>query len=128
MNDFQNEKTDNVIMKIGKGVSISFIITLITIFIFSMILTYTDVSESIIPISIVIFTFISILIGSIISMRHVSKNGLINGAIIGSTYVLLLYFISSILNTGFSFNIYTVIMLITGIISGIVGGIIGVNI
>ena len=88
---------------------------------------FTNISDSIIPIVIVFLTFVSILIGSIISMRKVSKNGLINGAIIGGTYVLLLYLISSILNTGFTFNIYTVIMIIAGIISGIIGGIIGIN-
>ena len=47
--------------------------------------------------------------------------------IIGGTYVILLYLISSILNTGFNLNIYTVLMIIAGIISGIIGGIIGVN-
>ena len=60
-------------------------------------------------------------------MRKVSNNGMINGAIIGGTYVMLLYLISSILNTGFGLNVYTIIMVIAGIISGIIGGIIGVN-
>ena len=127
MNNVQIEKTDNIAIKISKGLIISFIVSLISIFIFAILLAYTNISDSIIPIVIVFLTFVSILIGSIISMRKVSKNGLINGAIIGGTYVLLLYLISSILNTGFTFNIYTVIMIIAGIISGIVGGIIGIN-
>lgn len=127
MNNVQIEKTDNIAIKISKGLIISFIVSLISIFIFAILLAYTNISDSIIPIVIVFLTFVSILIGSIISMRKVSKNGLINGAIIGGTYVLLLYLISSILNTGFTFNIYTVIMIIAGIISGIIGGIIGIN-
>lgn len=127
MNNVQIEKTDNIAIKISKGLIISFIVSLISIFIFAILLAYTNISDSIIPIVIVFLTFVSILIGSIISMRKVSKNGLINGAIIGGTYVVLLYLISSILNTGFTFNIYTVIMIISGIISGIIGGIIGIN-
>lgn len=127
MNNVQIEKTDNIAIKISKGLIISFIVSLISIFIFAILLAYTNISDSIIPIVIVFLTFVSILIGSIISMRKVSKNGLINGAIIGGTYVVLLYLISSILNTGFTFNIYTVIMIIAGIISGIIGGIIGIN-
>ena len=127
MNNVQIEKTDNIAIKISKGLIISFIVSLISIFIFAILLAYTNISDSIIPIVIVFLTFVSIFIGSIISMRKVSKNGLINGAIIGGTYVLLLYLISSILNTGFTFNIYTVIMIIAGIISGIIGGIIGIN-
>lgn len=127
MNYIQIEKTDSIVIKISKGLIISFIVSLISIFIFSILLAYTNISDSIIPIVIVFLTFVSILIGSIISMRKVSKNGLINGAIIGGAYVVLLYLISSILNTGFTFNVYTIIMIISGIISGIIGGIVGVN-
>ena len=127
MNNIQSEKTNNTIAKLGKGILISLLVTLLAIFIFSILLAYTNISERVIPIVIIIMTFISILIGSIISMRKVSNNGMINGAIIGGTYVMLLYLISSILNTGFGLNAYTIIMAIAGIVSGIIGGIIGVN-
>ena len=60
-------------------------------------------------------------------LKSINKNGMMNGAIIGGTYVILLYLISSLLNTGFALNIYTIIMIISGIISGIIGGILGVN-
>lgn len=120
-------ENNNCIVKIVKGITYSFIVTLISIFIFSVILTYTNVSEGIVPIVIIVLTFISILIGTIISMRKISKNGMINGAIIGGMYVVLLYLISSILNTGFTMNVYTIIMIVLGIVSGIIGGIIAVN-
>lgn len=127
MNSIKIESSNNGVVKILKGIIYSFIITLISIFIFSIILTYTELSERTIPIVIIILTFISILIGSIIGVRKLAKNGMINGGIIGGIYVVLLYLISSILNTGFTFNIYTILMVVLGIISGIIGGIIGVN-
>ena len=127
MNNVKVETSNSNIIKIFKGLMFSFLITLVSVFLFSIILTYTNISEKIIPIVIIILTFISILIGTMIGIRKISKNGLINGAIIGGAYVILLYLISSILNTGFTLNIYTVIMIIAGIISGIIGGIIGVN-
>ena len=127
MNNIKVEKTNNIIMKIMQGMIISFIVTLISIFLFAILLSYTNISESIIPIVMVVLTFISILIGSIISMRKQTKNGLINGATIGGLYVILLYIISSSLNTGFALNIYTIGMIVAGIISGTIGGIIGVN-
>lgn len=127
MNNIPVEKNESTVIKIFKGLIISFIVTLITIFIFSVLLTYTNISESIIPTVIIVLTFVSILIGAIISMKKTSKNGLINGAIIGGTYVVLLYIISSTLNTGFALNGYTIGMIIAGVISGIVGGIIAVN-
>lgn len=128
MNNVVTEtSSDNNLIKIFKGLMCSFIITLISIFIFSAILTYTNISEKFIPIVIIILTFISILIGSMLSTKSINKNGMMNGAIIGGTYVILLYLISSLLNTGFALNIYTIIMIIAGIISGIIGGILGVN-
>ena len=58
----------------------------------------------------------------------IKKNGLINGAMIGGLYMLILYIISSLLNWRFGLNIQSIIMIGTGIIFGILGGIIGVNI
>lgn len=127
MNNVQVEKSNNVPIKIAKGLVISFLVTLITIFIFSIVLTYSNISESIIPVTLLVLTFISILIGTIISMKNTSKNGLINGGIIGVVYVLTLYIISSSLNTGFALNGYTIGMIASGIVAGIIGGIIAVN-
>ena len=127
MNSIQIEKNNNSILQVTKGLIICFIISLISIFVLALILTYSTISERIIPITIIILTFISILIGSIISTRKVNKNGMLNGGIIGGIYVVLLYLISSILNTGFNLNIYTIIMIIVGIVAGLIGGIIGIN-
>lgn len=126
-NNIKIENTNNSAIRILKGLIISFVVTLVSIFIFSIILTYSNISEKIIPIVIIILTFISILIGTIIGVRKISKNGMLNGAIIGGVYVVLLYFISSLLNTGFALNTYTIVMIIAGIVSGIIGGIIGIN-
>lgn len=127
MNNTQIEKNNNGILRVTKGLIISFIITLISIFILALILTYSSISEEIIPITITILTFISILIGSVISTRKVSKNGMINGGIIGGCYIIFIYIISSILNTGFKLNLYSILMIIVGIVAGLIGGIIGVN-
>ncbi len=122
----ENVQEDRYI-KMLKGLAVSFIITLVGIFIFALLLTYTNIPESTIPIVIIAISFISILIGATISTRKISKNGMINGGIIGGIYVILLYLISSIINTGFTFNIYTIIMIIAGIVAGLIGGIFGIN-
>ena len=118
---------DKIYMKIVRGLLISFIVTLILMFIFAILLTITNISENTIPIVVIALSFVSILIGSTISTRKINKNGMLNGGLIGGTYVILLYLISSILNNGFSVNIYTIIMIILGIIAGLIGGIIGIN-
>ena len=93
----------------------------------SLILSYTNISETTIPPVIIIITAISILIGSSIGNIKIKKNGILNGAIIGGGYILILYLISSLLNVRFSLNIQSVIMIVVGIIFGVLGGIIGVN-
>lgn len=126
-NNIKIENTNNSVIRIIKGVVISFIVTVISILVFSIILAYSNISEEIIPVVIIILSFVSILIGTIIGVRKISRNGMLNGALIGGIYVISLYIISSLLNTGFVFNNYTILMIIAGIVSGIIGGIIGVN-
>lgn len=121
------EVKENVYLKLLKGLGISIMVTLIGIFLFAVLLTYTNISESTIPIVIIAISFVGILIGATISTRKISKNGMMNGGIIGGTYVILLYLLSSLLGAGFSFNIYTIIMMIAGIIAGLLGGILGIN-
>lgn len=117
----------NTYMQIGKGLLISFVATLIGILIFALLLTLTNLSENTTPVVIIAISFVSILIGTTISTRKIHKNGMINGGIVGGIYVLLLYIISSLVNTGFTLNIYTIIMMIAGIIAGLIGGILGIN-
>lgn len=118
---------NKTIINILKGVGISLISTLIMLIIFSIILTYTNIQESTINPVIMIITAISILIGSSFGNTKIKKNGLINGGIIGAIYIIIIYFISSILNWRFSLNIQSIIMIITAVVFGVLGGIIGVN-
>lgn len=127
INNLNESIESNSYLKLVKGLAIAFIFTLVSIFIFSVILTYSSVPESSVPIVIIAISVTSILIGSTISTRNISKNGMLKGGLIGGIYIFLLYFISSLLNTGFSVNVYTIIMIITGILSGLIGGIIGIN-
>lgn len=115
-------------MNIFKGVIISFILTLIILFLFSLLLTYTNLNESMIPPVIIVVTVISILVGSSLSTIKIKKNGIVNGGIIGLTYILFIYLVSSIVRTGFGLNMYSIIMIVLSIFAGMIGGIVGVNI
>lgn len=110
-----------------KGVLFSLICTFILLLIFSVILTYTNISEKVIEPVIIILTAISILIGSSIGNMKIKKNGIVNGALIGGIYLMAIYLISSIINTNFSLNTGSIIIIIAGMICGMIGGIIGVN-
>lgn len=115
------------IKNIFKGVGIALIVTILALLVFSIILTYTNVSENTITPVIIVVTAISILCGSSISTKKIKKNGMVNGGLIGLVYLLILYIISSILNWRFGLNLQSLIMILLGIAFGILGGIIGVN-
>lgn len=121
------ESTGNNIKRIGKGSFISIAITIVLLLIFSILLTYTRLSESTIPIVVLVITFISILIGSQISTAHIKKNGIVNGGAIGVIYIVTIYLISSLVTSKFSLNMYSIIMIVISCIAGALGGIIGVN-
>ena len=114
-------------LNIIKGVIISIIATVIFLFVFSLILAYTDLSESFITPVIIVVTAISIFIGSSIGNIKMKKNGLINGAIIGGIYLLSIYLLSGMINQNFSLSIQSIIIIISGMLCGMFGGIIGIN-
>ena len=120
-------ESGNNIKKILKGSIISMLITIIALLIFASLLTYTSMSEATIPAVIIVISIISILIGSTICMAKVKKNGIVNGALIGLIYIMLIYLLSSIIQGNFAINIYSIIMIIGSTLAGAVGGIIGVN-
>lgn len=122
----KNEVMQNFI-RIIKGSVTAIITTLILLFIFATILTYTNIQEGVISPVIIIITAVSILIGSSISTMRIKKMGLINGALVGLIYILTIYLISSITGSGFNFQIQTIIMMVASIVAGMIGGIIGVN-
>lgn len=123
-----NVNMQNNFVNIFKGIIISFIFTLLLLFVFAIVLTYTNTPESTIAPIIIIITSISILVGSSISTIKIKKNGILNGGIIGLVYILTIYIISSCVQTGFALNISSIIMIIFSILAGMIGGIVGVNI
>ena len=111
---------ENNIIKILKGSAISIIITLIGLLI-------TSVAETTMPVTIIIISAISILIGSTLSTSNIKKNGILNGILVGGIYIAILYILSSLITGKFSLNVNSIIMIIASVLTGALGGIIGVN-
>ena len=114
----------NNITKILKGSVISIILTIIGLLVYSVILANTEIGESTVNYIVMGITSISILIGSILSISKIEKNG----AIVGGIYVIVIYLLSSIINSNFNINLSAIILMVVSIIAGMIGGIIGVNI
>ena len=125
----ENFEKNNLFIKIIKGVGISIIFTLICLTVFSALLTFTNLSESLIQPVVISVTGISIFVGSFFSTRKIKKNGIIKGIAVGLIYILLIYVISSVVNNAnFALNMGSIVMIAIGILCGAIGGIIGVNV
>ena len=109
-----------------KGLIISFIITMIFILGLATYIMNNNINDEQISTIIIIINAISILIGTTIATRKLTKNGIINGIIIAGIYIGAIYLISSFIY-GFGVNTKSIIMIITSIIIGAIGGIIGIN-
>lgn len=121
------DKIDKNFIRVVKGSAFAIVISLILLTIYAILLSCTNISESTMTPVVITISGISILIGSSISSMKIKKQGMLNGALVGVIYMLFIYILSSILLTGFIFNIQSIIMIAIGTSAGIIGGIIGVN-
>lgn len=126
LNTRENLKKSNYIY-ILRGIIVSVLITMLGLLIFSIILTKTNTSEVTIFPVVVVITAISILIGSFIASGKIKNKGIVNGAIVGGCYMLVIYLLSSIMGNSFSLNVQSFVTIIAAIMAGIIGGILGVN-
>lgn len=127
MPDNINNIKNNNIFRICLGSIIAIVFTLLSLLIFSLILSSTSISENTITPVIIILSSISILAGSTISSRKIKQKGFINGLLVGLIYIAFIYLLSSIASGNFSLNLTSFIMIIASLAAGIIGGIIGVN-
>lgn len=127
MKEINSEDTKSNFIRVIKGSAFAVVLTLMLLLIYSAFLTYTKLNESTMPVFVIGITAISILIGSLMSSVNIRKNGIVNGALVGLIYIVVIYLLSSIATKTFSLNMYSIIMIIISTVAGAIGGIIGVN-
>lgn len=127
MEQLQKSELSQNMIRILKGSITAIILTLMLLFLFAILLTYTNLQENIMTPVVIVITAISILVGSSISTLKIKKNGLFNGALVGLIYIVTIYLISSVTGSGFTCNTNSIIMMVSSIVAGMLGGVIGVN-
>lgn len=105
----------------------SLIFTLAIMLILAAIITFTSMSESIMPLITSIIMVLSIAYSGLLSAKQLNKNGFIHGLLTGTIYILFIIFLSWIFIKDFSIDKFLIIKGVIGIGSGGIGGMIGVN-
>jgi putative membrane protein (TIGR04086 family) len=115
------------LLRIIKGLIISYLVTLPCFLVFALILSWTDVPEKYTYFVVLITTIISMMVASAYSTRNVKNKGWMNGCVVGILYVSILYLVSSIVFMNFSVDFQVLLSVIIGAIVGCLGGIFGIN-
>ena len=128
MNNIVKVNKKSKVIQIMVGFLISLILSVVTLYIYAVMLVNTGVQENTIKPVVITISSVSLLIGSSISSLKTKSKGIINGICVSLMYLMSMYVLSSIILCGFSLNLISLIMIICGIILGAIGGVIGVNI
>lgn len=116
------------VKKFSINLLISFIINFVLLIIFSAILTYTNVSDTLLLTFVFASIVISMFIGSFILSKHIKEKGIIYGALFGFTYMLIVYAINLGAFNGPWINNTVILYFVSAIVAGMLGGIMGVNV
>lgn len=120
-------KVINYTKDIVRATALSIIVTLLALLLQTIIMLYTDVSESILPVTSAITMTLSIAISSIYFSLRVRKKGWLNGGIIGVLYILIIVILSLVFLEDFVLNTYVILKSIIALVTGTISGMIGVN-
>ena len=110
-----------------KNVLFVIIGTIILLFFTSIAATYLTISDFAIDILVSVITGLSIAFGGFRAARYAGMYGLINGAVFGLIYILIVYIIGTIADRTVSFSVASLMAFLISIGCGAFGGIVGVN-
>ena len=93
----------------------------------SLLLTYTPVSEMLIPTIAILAAVLSAMTAGLVASRSVKSRGWLTGMLAGILYSIILYTFSFLASDGFHFSAYIIIMSVISMFVGAIGGILGIN-
>lgn len=112
----------------GHGLVRGYIISLLFFIVGAVLITYTGLRESTIPLITSVIMIIGIVYSSIYCSIHLSRKGWLHGGIVGLVYILILVLLSKIFISGYILDRIVLYKIGLGVGTGIIGGILGVNI
>lgn len=112
----------------GRGLIRGYIVSILLFLIVAILITYTSVSEGIIPMITSIIMVVGIAFSAIYCSAHIKTKGWIHGGIIGIVFVLILIILSKVFISDYSLDRIALYKIGLGMVGGIIGGILGVNI
>lgn len=117
------EKSSHVL----KGLGYAYIITLATLLIYNLLLTFTSMSGNSIAMATSIITTASSAFGGFYATKHIKEKGLIYGLLVGILYIACLILVVFLAKDTFAFDMDVLYKIMLVSLSGGIGGVLGVN-
>lgn len=117
----------NIALNIFKGILRAISVTLIGVFILSLIMMATDINLRVLGVTWVVITCISIFFGAAHSARKNGEKGWLVGLLVGFIYYLFLLIITLALKEKPSFGLYDFYRMVIALAVGFFSGILGIN-
>lgn len=110
-----------------KSVLFAFIITIIMLLFFAILLRFTTLSETKLPIFNNITMIVSVVLASLYTGIKIKERGWLNGAIVGFFYYLVIIVINLIFIKNGSSPVFLFSKLVISTVTGFIGGMLGIN-
>jgi len=110
------------------GLLMGYAITCIVFLGYSMLITYTDVSESSLPMVVALTTLLSVLVAGFDAARGASQRGWLWGMWAGLAYVVIMAIIMMVILRSFMVDGRTITVIALALAGGAVGGMLGINV
>ncbi|MGN1318819.1 MAG: TIGR04086 family membrane protein [Lachnospirales bacterium] len=123
MSDFKNSP----ITALLKATLVSYGITMVVFIIYTLLITYSNISESYVSPLALIVTAICCVVSGFVTAKTAGKRGIIWGIASGGVYMAIMFSLGICTIPTFELNQKFVISLILALIGGGIGGIFGVN-
>ena len=115
------KKGSNSKMKqVVKGTLHGVIATLLLVLLFALVVRFAGIGGGMITVIAQIIKVVSIFYGVRVALREIDKRGYIFGALVGLLYMVLSFFIFSILDNGFSVTVGLLNDLLFAVVIGII--------
>lgn len=110
-----------------KAIGLCFIMSFLLIVVYSMLLSYTPMSDGAMSKVTLVIIITSIATSTIYGGKRIAKKGWLFGLAVGLLYTMVVIPLGAMVGQSAAFDAYTVAKMAMGGAVGLVGGIIGVN-
>ncbi len=110
-----------------KGLGLAGGFTVVIFLLFAVLLTFTGLSEGMIPVISTVTQALGALIAGFMSAKGAGSRGFLSGVVAGALYVLFIWMIASLVGGGVYVGRHYLTMLGFSAFCGAIGGVLGVN-